>query len=212
VFQDLLEAHVVGLDVADLVDVRFDLHVVLGGVEHLLGDRAGRDPVHRLPGGGASAAAPVARAELRGVGVVAVGGARRGDVRLVLARARVLVLDHHADRRPGGVAVLYAGVDDDLVGLAPGGCDHRLPRLAPVELRLDGLFVELDAGGHARDRHAHRLAVALAVRRHLEEPTEPVPVHTRPYGRGHIVVAIRATDRPGGSAPHRSVAPPRRDR
>jgi len=66
VVEYLLEAHVVGLDVADLVHVGFDLHVVLGGVEHLLGDRAGRDPVHRLPGGGAPAAAPVARAELRG--------------------------------------------------------------------------------------------------------------------------------------------------
>jgi len=72
VFKHLLKADFGSLDIADLVDVSFDLHVVLTLCEHLFGDRAGGNPVDRLPRRGATAATPVPGAEFRGVGVIAV--------------------------------------------------------------------------------------------------------------------------------------------
>jgi hypothetical protein len=136
VFEHVLEGHRTGLDIADLADVSLDLDVVVGLFEDLLGDAAGGDPVDCFASGGAAAAAPVPGPELRGVCVVPVGRPRSRDEGLVLARAGVLVLDDHPDGRARRVAVLNPGVNRHLIRFAPGGGDHRLAGLAPVEVFL----------------------------------------------------------------------------
>ncbi len=182
VFEHLLKGDWRRLDVADLVDVRFHLHVEIARVEHLLCDRARGHPVDRLAGRRPATPTPVAGAELRGVGVVPVGGAGGGDERLVLPRPGVFVLDDHPDRRPGGVAVLEPGVDRHLVGLPPTGGDHRLAGFPSVELPLDVVFRQFDPRGHTRHRTPHRVPVALTVRRHLEQSPEAVAVHAPRWG------------------------------
>src|SRR5690606_27835377 len=104
---------------------------------------------------GAAAAAIVADAVFRIVGVVGVAGPiLAGDLAIVL-RALIDIFDHHGNRRAGGdqhVAVFqYAGKDLHFVGLAPLRHEARLARLAAVQLGLDVGEPETDAGRAAVD-------------------------------------------------------------
>ena len=147
--------------------------------EHLLKSYgAGGDTRSRLARRGTAAAAMVAKAVFHLIGVVGVAGAvLPGDVAIVLG-ALVDILDQHGDRRAGGderIAVLdHAGEDLHLVGLAPLGDEAGLAGTTAVELLLDVLAREADAGRAAVDHAAERRPVALAPGGDAEEVAEAV--------------------------------------
>ena len=81
-------------------------------------DRAGGDAHGGLARGGAPAAAMIAHAVLLLIGVVRVARAKMIAQGIVVALARVLVLDDEPDGRAGGPALEYARQDAHCVRLA----------------------------------------------------------------------------------------------
>ena len=78
------------------------------------------------------------------------------DLRIVL-RTLIGILDQQRDGRAGGVSLEHAGQDFHGVVLAPLGDVARLPRLAPIEVRLDiGLGQRQPRRTTVDDRHVGR--------------------------------------------------------
>ncbi len=87
------------------------------------------------------------------------------------------VAHQERDRRPQREAVAHAREDLDRVGLAPLGGDGALPGAAAVELALDLLDGDRQAGRAAVDHHADGGAVRLPEGRHPKHRPEAVPAH-----------------------------------
>src|SRR5690606_11605601 len=128
--------------------------------------RPGRNARGGLARRRSASPARIAQPVLGVIGIVGMAGPELvGDLRIVL-RALVDIADEHGNRRTGGdefVPVLDdAGQDLDLVRLAALGDIARLTRPAPVEMMLDLLAPETDAGRAAVDDAAQRRTVAFA--------------------------------------------------
>src|SRR5690606_8181951 len=125
-------------------------------------------------------AARVANAVLLPVGVVGVAGAElRGDVRVVLA-ALVGVADQQRDRGAGGAALVDAGKDLHLVGLAPRRGVARLAGGAALQVVGELLRRDLQPGRTAVDDAADGRAVRLAEGGDRQQPAEGVAAQDVP--------------------------------
>jgi hypothetical protein len=157
-------------DPRDLIDPRDDRHPTRG--EQLLRDGARCDP----PGGLSRARSPAARdgadPVLCIVGVIGVARAVGLRDFLVVLAARVLVADHHRDRRAERLAVEHARQDLDLIGLLALADQPALARPASIELGLDLRHVEREARRAAIDHDAERRTMRFAERRDPEQVTE----------------------------------------
>ena len=143
----------------------------------LLGDGAGGHHRRRQPRRGAAAAARIAQAVLLQVGVVGVAGAEGlRDLAVVLA-ALVGVADQQADRRAGGLALVHAREDLDLVLFLALRDVAAGAGAAPIEVGLDVGFRQLHAGRAAVDHAADRRPVRLAEVGDREERAEGVAAH-----------------------------------
>jgi hypothetical protein len=127
----------------------------------------------------APAAAVIADAVLRPIGVVGVPGAEFVlDVGIILTPL-VDVLDDQRNRRPGRhlLAVIvreHTRCDAHLVRLAPLGRESRLARPAPIEEMLDVPLRQRNLRRTTIYNAANRVAVALSPRRHTQQVSECV--------------------------------------
>ena len=103
-------------------------------------DGAGGDAHHGLARRGAPAAAIVAQAVFLLVGVVGVARAEAVLDLVVVARARVGVLDQQADRRAGGDALEHAGEDAHRVAFLALADELRGAGAAAVDVAPAGLL------------------------------------------------------------------------
>src|SRR5262249_8761022 len=92
--------------------------------------------------------------------------------RLVGGGAGVGVADDEAERGAGGEAIEEAGEDLDGVGFLALRDEGGLAGAAAVELHLDGVQIETEAGRTAGDHAAHGRAVRFAEGGHAEEGSE----------------------------------------
>src|SRR5690606_28650036 len=106
----------------------------------------------------------------------------RGDVRVVLA-ALVGVADQQRDRGAGGTALVHAGQDLDLVGLAPRRGVAALAGGAPLEIVGELLRRDLQARGAAIDDAADGRAMRLAEGGDRQQPAEGVAAQDAPRVR-----------------------------
>ena len=168
----------IGVDVLEAFErnrVRPDLRQVAADgdpvalAEPLARDRARGDAHRGLAGRRSAAAAVVADAVLLPVRVVGVAGSERvRDIRVVPAPL-VLVADQERDRRPGRAPLEHAGQDLDRVRLASLRDVARRARTATVEVALDVVLAEREAGRTAVDDAADRGSVRFAERRDAEQ-------------------------------------------
>src|SRR5690606_40200415 len=120
------------------------------------GDGGGGDRRRGEPRRAASPAAGIATAVLLQVGVVGMARTERlRDVAVVLA-ARVLVADQQRDRGAGGLPLVHAGENLDLVGLPSLRRVARGAGAAPVEIGLDVGLRKRQAGRTTVDHAAER--------------------------------------------------------
>src|SRR5580658_6198854 len=149
------------LEVPDLAQVAVDAHAEAPG-EVAPRDRSGRYAHDRLARAGASAAAMIAQAVLLLVGVVGVSGTEAVAQLVVVARARVGILDDESDRRAGGAPLEHAREDAHLIGLAPLADEVRGAGAAAIDVRLQLRLGQWQSRRAAVDDAAHRRTVALA--------------------------------------------------
>ena len=141
------------------------------------GDRRGGNGRRRQSRRRAAATARVAQAVLAPVGVVGMAGPERvEDVAVVLA-ALIRVLDQQSDRRAGGQALVDAAEDLHHIGLAALRHMPARARAAPVEVGLDVVDAQRQAGRAAVDHAADRRAVALAEIGDAKESAESAAGH-----------------------------------
>src|SRR5262249_3626214 len=146
-------------------------------LQHLARDRTGGDAARGLARRRTAAAAIVADAVFRPVGVVGVAGPELVLDGAVILGALVFVLDQEADRRPRRLPLEQARQDLHLVGLAPLRREARLAGPAAIEPGLDVGFAQRDARRHAVDDAADRRPMTLTPGRESEEMTEAVERH-----------------------------------
>ncbi len=111
-------------------------------------------PPHRRPPGGGEAAgevsaAPVVLAPLAldEAGIVPMAGPGGVADGLIVLGVLVGVGNEHGQRRADGLALEYAGEHLHRVALPAGGSGGVLAGLPPVQLPLNGLQIQLQAGG-----------------------------------------------------------------
>src|SRR5581483_9645042 len=121
--------------------------------------------------------ARIAPAVLLDVGVVGVVGAEHVLDLVVVVGTLVGVLDQQRDRRAGGAALVDAGEDLHRVGFLALRDVARSARLAPVQVRLDVGFAQLEVGGAAVDDAADGGAVALAEAGDAEQLADGIAGH-----------------------------------
>ena len=128
----------------------------------------------------------VANAVFALVGEIGVGGSE--DVaQVVVVGGVVLGVAHEkSDGCAGGAALKDAGEKLHLVGFAAWGGEAALSRPAAVELLLDEVGVDVDAGGHAVDDAAYADAVAFAEGGEAEELSEGVHDAEDERGEGDV--------------------------
>ena len=148
------------LDVVDRRDPR--QHLDAGNLtQQLARDCTRSDSADGLSGAGATAALPVAHTVL-GLGrEVGVRGAVEVAHVLVRGRPGVLVSDQHCDRRAQGHPFEEPGQDFDLVGLLAGAGESALTGPPPVEVALDVLGGNRQAGRTPLHDHPDAAPVRL---------------------------------------------------
>src|SRR5690606_32407699 len=99
---------------------------------------------------------------------------------VVVARARIRVLDQETDRRTGRAALEHAREDPHLVVLASLARELRGTGAAPVDVRLQVGRGELEPRRATVDDAAERGTVALAEGRHREQLAEGITGHREP--------------------------------
>ena len=148
-------------DAVDGADVGAHPHAPQG--QRLLGHRTGGHQGGGEAAGEVSAApvvlAPLALDEAGIVPMAGPGGVADG---LIVLGVLVGVANEHGQRRAGGLALEYAGEHLHRVALPAGGSGGVLAGLPPVQLPLNGLQIQLQAGGDALQHHADGRAVGLA--------------------------------------------------
>ena len=160
-FAELVEWCFDGIDAlaADFDDVAEGGDAELG--EQLFGERAGGDADGRFAGTGAFEDAADRAEEFHRAGKVAVAGARAREVVEALEFV-VAVGDFEHDRAAEGDAAPDAGEDVDGVGFDPLPAAAAVAALAALELDVDRLDVDGDAGGEAVDQGDQCFAVRFA--------------------------------------------------
>src|SRR6185437_9573159 len=108
------------------------------------------------------------------VGVVRVPRPEAVFDLLVVARARVGVLDQEPDRRAGRVPLEEPGEDAHLIALTALADELRGAGTPPVDILLDVLLRQGESRRTAIDDAAERRPVALAEGRHREKPADRV--------------------------------------
>ena len=136
--------------------------------------RPAHHTAHGFAGRTASAAAMVANAVFALVGEIGVGGSENVAQVVVVGGVVLGVAHEKSDGGAGGAALKDAGEKFDLIGFAAWGGEAALSRSAAVELVLNEIGVDVDAGGHAVDDAAHADAVAFAEGGEAEELSEGV--------------------------------------
>ena len=153
-------------------------------VQPLARHRAGGDGGRGQARGRAAAAARVAHAELAPVGVVGVAWAEGlGDVAIVLA-ALVGVADQQANRRAGGLALVHARQDLDLVRLVALGDEFAGAGAAAVQLGLDVRLRQSHAGRAPVDHTSDRRPMRFAKIGDGKQGAEGITAHAPNYRRG----------------------------
>ena len=120
----------------------------------------------------------VSRAVLLLVRVVRVSGAESVLDLLVVAGARVGILDEDADRRAGRAAFEHPRENSHLIALATLTHEMRRPRAPAVHVDLQVRFGKRQTRRAAVDDAAHRRAVALAESRDRKQFAYRVTRHT----------------------------------
>src|SRR5204862_4467326 len=161
---------------ADLTEVPVDAHAEARG-EVAARNRARGGAHHRLARRRAPAAAVVAHAVFLLVGVVGVSGSEAILDLVVVARARVGVIDEDADRGAGRAALEHAREDAHLVGFAALTDEMRRAAAAAVDILLQIRLAQRQARRAAVDDAAHGRPVALAEGGHREQPADGVAGH-----------------------------------
>ena len=145
--------------------------------------RTGRDPSGGFARAGSPAAAIIAQAVFRIIGIIRMAGAiGLRDFGIVLGTL-IHILDHQADRRSRGsrpvgpVIFKYAGEDFHLVGLSPLGGVPRGTRLAAIQIALQIGLGQRHAGRTAIDDATDRGSVGLAERGDGEQLADGVAGH-----------------------------------
>ena len=148
--------------------------------------RPAHHTAHGFAGRTTPAAAMVANAVFALVGEIGVGGSE--DVaQVVVVRGVVLGVAHEkSDGGAGGAAFKDAGEEFDLIGFAAWGGEAALSRPAAVELVLNEIGVDVEAGGHAVDDAAYADAVAFAKGGEAEELSEGVHDAEDERGEGDV--------------------------
>ena len=148
--------------------------------------RPAHHTAHGFAGRTTPAAAMVANAVFALVGEIGVGGSE--DVaQVVVVRGVVLGVAHEkSDGGAGGASFKDAGEEFDLIGFAAWGGEAALSRSAAVELVLNEIGVDVEAGGHAVDDAAYADAVAFAKGGEAEELSEGVHDAEDERGEGDV--------------------------
>ena len=148
--------------------------------------RSAHHTAHGFAGRTASATAMVANAVFALVGEIGVGGSE--DVaQVVVVGGMVLGVAHEkSDGGAGGASFKDAGEEFDLIGFAAWGGEAALSRSAAIELVLNEIGVDVDAGGHAVDDAAYADAVAFAEGGEAEELSEGVHDAENERGEGDV--------------------------
>ena len=116
----------------------------------------------------------VANAVFALVGEIGVGGSEDMAQVVVVGGVVLGVAHEKSDGGAGGASFKDAGEEFDLIGFAAWGGEAALSRSAAVELVLNEIGVDVDAGGHAVDDAAYADAVAFAEGGEAEELSEGV--------------------------------------
>src|SRR6185437_6581711 len=184
--------------------------------DHLAGDRAGYDARGRLARRRAPAAAIVANAVLRLVGVIGVARAVLVlDVAIVL-RSLIDIVDEDADRRSGrdltaGLFIDHnAGENASLVRLAPLRGEARSSWPPPVEVGLNVGGFQGNARRAAVDDASDPRPVAFAEGREAEQMSEGVVGNGERYGSYGTAMRCVKPHRMSGRTPvcRRAMAAP----
>src|SRR6516165_6088902 len=170
----------------DLVDPHLNQRGTHPHSRHdLASDSAGSYPHRGLPRGLPAAAAVVADAVFRVIGVVGVAGPIfLLDIGIVF-RALIDIVDRERNGRAGRhlgsgcVIHKYARENPDLIRLATLAGETRLAGPSLVEPGLDVALRQHDAGRAAVDDTADRRTMTLAKGRDTEEMTERIKRHER---------------------------------
>src|ERR1700733_9067174 len=161
---------------ADPAEIAIDPHAQAGG-QIAPRDGAGGRAHDRFAGRGASAAAVVAHAVFVLVGIVGVTGAEAVADLLVVARARIGVLDEDADRSAGRVPFKHPREDAHRIALTALADEVRGAGTAAIDVGLHIRLAQLQPRRAAIDDAAHRRPVALAEGRHRKELADGVARH-----------------------------------
>src|SRR5690606_22054194 len=183
----LIDLLPIEIGVVDLVRADLDERSADGDLwDHEARDGAGGDTRGGFARRGPAAAAIVADAVFLEIGVVGVSRTELvADLGIILGTL-VGIFDEQGNRRAGGaqsVGALVledAGKDFDLVGLAALGGVARLAGLAAIEIALDRLGADRQAGGAAIDDDAKRGPMAFAAGGEAEQVAEGVVAHEMP--------------------------------
>ena len=162
--------------VADLRQVPAHAHAV--PVEQPPARDHGRGDPHRgLARAAAPAATRIADAVLVPVGVIGMPRPELiGDARVVLA-ARVGVADQQRDRRAGGLALVHAGKNLDLVRFMPLRGMPTAPGRTALQVVAELGSLDRQAGRAPVDHATDRRPVAFAKRGDGEELAERIAGH-----------------------------------
>jgi hypothetical protein len=140
-------------------------------------DSARRDPRCGFAGRTAPAAAIVAQAVFRVIGIVGVAGTIGGGDLIIVFRTLVDVLDHQADRRAGRPSLEHARQDAHRIGFLPLSREFRRARTTLVEKWLDIGFAQRQPRRTAVNHGAERRPVRFAPGRKTEKMAEAVVAH-----------------------------------
>ena len=119
----------------------------------------------------------IAKAVLLLIGVVGVARAEAILELLVVARARIGVLDQQADRRAGGAPFEHAREDAHRIALATLADEVRSAGAAPIDIALQIRLAERQPRRTAVDDAAERRAVAFAKAGDREQPADGIARH-----------------------------------
>ena len=145
--------------------------------EHLRRNRAADHPADRLPAGASSAAPVIAEAVLHVIAEICVARAVEVLNRRIVLRALIGVLHHNCNRGSLCPSLEDTGENPAPVSLLPRGRKLRLPRLPPVEVRLNVLLDKLKSRRAPVDHGAECRSVRLPEGCHAEQGSECTACH-----------------------------------
>src|SRR5690606_9813814 len=119
-----------------------------------------------------AAATMIAMAVFAPIRVIGVPGSEHLPEIVVLGRVNVRVIRDHGNRGAGGDALIHTGEDLGAIPLVARRRDLALANTATIQLMLDLLDRERQAGRHSFDHHAKRRSMGFAPGRQLEDLPE----------------------------------------